>query len=763
MFLNKIKNIVSAILLLLFGLLVFSAYAADGFLVEKIEVVGLQRINSQTVLEYLPIHEGQTINAEDTGEIINALYKTGFFSDVSLSRRGNTLVIHVMERATIGLITITGNKKVKTKDLQDALKRGGIQEGEVLDQSTVEAMKRALLEQYYALGRYDATVETSLQPQSRNRVELNIHIYEGHIAKVKEINIVGNKVFSSKKLISQLTMTPTSWWQFFSDRDEYSQEKLQQDLDDLRSFYFDRGYIKFKIDSSQVTITPNRKDVYITIHVSEGDVYRIKGFALGGNLLGQEQAVSKLVIIKPNQVFDRRKVLAINSAIGRYYGDQGYANAMVNAEPTIDEIHKQVFLTFIVSLKERIYVRNINYTGNTKTADYVMRRETRQMEGAVYSVSKLDETNRRLNNLGYLENIQVTMQPVPGKLDQVDVNYNVKEASSTTASAQVGYSDTYGILYGASIVQKNFRGTGKSVSLGFNNSQYAQTYSFSYFDPYYTLSGISRGFSMFYQQTTPGAATDIAPYTLDSIGTAMTYQIPMSEFDRINFSYGYEYLHVKTGTPSKQITEFIEDNGNHFNNVKFLLGWMHNTYDRAVFPTKGFNQWVGAELGVPLLPHPLDYYKLNYDATLYQPIWKGVILLLNAGLGYGNGYGNLSQLPFFKNYYAGGMGTVRGYEGNSLGPRDSNNNPIGGNVLAVGSFNLIIPNPISERVRTSVFFDAGNVYHDEFSFRKLRCSTGIEVDWASPMGLLRLSLAKAINSRDDDQLEAFQFSVGTSF
>lgn len=762
MLVNKIKNTLLGVFLI-FCLLNFSAYAADSFQVEKIDIVGLQRIDPQTVREYLPVHEGETVSAEDTSDIINALYKTGFFSDVSLSRQGNVLVIHVIERATIGMIRITGNKKVKTKDLQDALKRGGIQEGEVLDQSVVEGMKRALLEQYYALGRYDASVETSMTQQSRNRVELNIHINEGHIAKVKEINIIGNKAFSTKKLLKEFNMAPTSWWEIFSSRDDYSQDKLQQDLDNLRSFYFDRGYIQFKVDSSQVTITPNRKDVYITVHVTEGAVYRVRGFGLSGNLLGEEAKVRKLVLFKPNDVFSRIRVLATNSRIERFYGDQGYANAKVNTQPDIDEATKQVFLNFVVNLGGRVYVRNINYTGNTKTADYVMRRETRQMEGGVYSVSALDETKRRLSNLGYLDNIQVSLQPIPGKQDQVDINYSVKEASSATVSAQVGYSDTYGILYGANVVQKNFRGTGKSVSLGFNNSQYAQTYSFSYFDPYYTLSGISRGFSVFFQQTTPGAATDIAPYTLDSLGAAMSYQVPMSEYDRINFSYGYEYLHVKTGTPSQQITDFIEDNGDHFNNVKLLLGWMHNNYDRAVFPTKGFNQWVGAELGLPLLPHPLDYYKLNYDATLYQPIWKDVIVMLNGSLGYGNGYGNLDQLPFFKNYYAGGMGTVRGYRANSLGPRDSNNNPFGGNVFIVGNFNLIIPNPISERIRTSVFFDAGNVYEDQLSFSKLRCSTGVEVDWVSPIGLLRLSLAKAINPRDDDVLEAFQFSIGTSF
>ncbi|HVV68892.1 MAG TPA: outer membrane protein assembly factor BamA [Gammaproteobacteria bacterium] len=757
MSLKKI-TITSALVLLISGV---PAFAAEEFVVKNIEIDGLQRITRQTVLEYLPIRPGQVLSESDTASIINSLYQTGFFSDVSLARKGDTLVIQVVERATIGLIKINGNKQVKSEDLLAALKQAGIAEGENFNQATIAGMKQALLEQYHMLGRYDATVDTQVTPESRNRVQLTINISEGHIAKVKQINIIGNNTFSEKELVASLPMAPTHWWQFFSKSGDYSADKLEQDLDALRSFYFDRGYLRFKVNSSQVTITPNRKDVFITISVTEGDIYRVKGFNVAGDLLGDQANVEKMITLKPNEVFSRKKVLAISDRIKRYYGNQGYANATVNANPVIDDANKQVFLTFEVNPGSRIYVRNIDYTGNTKTADYVFRRETRQMEGAAYSVSQIDESKRRISNLGYVDNVDVKMEPVPGTNDQVDLKYSFKETSSTTATAQVGYSDTYGFLYGANITQRNYKGTGKSVSLGFNNSQAAQTYSFNYFNPYYTQSGISRGFSVYFQRSTP-EQINLTSYTMDAYGAMMNYRMPMSEYDYLSFGYGYEYLRLSGGNSAQQIQDFYNAHGQDFNNVKLTGGWTHNTYDRAIMPTKGFNQYLGAEVGVPVLPKSLDYFKLFYNATVYQPIARGFIVALNTNLGYGNGYAGFGDLPFFKNYYAGGIGTVRGYEGNTLGPRDSNNNPIGGNVEATGSFNLIFPNPFSEKFRTSVFLDAGNVFENQLNFNEMRTSAGLEVDWVSPLGPLKFSLAQALNPRSNDDLQFFQFSVGTS-
>lgn len=748
----------------LFLLVALAASAADEFVVQKISVQGLQRIPLQTVMEYLPVHVGQTLSPADTGAVIHALYQTGFFSNVSLARDGNTLVVQVTERPTIGLIKISGNKQVKTNDLMNALKQSGIVEGGGYDQALLEGMKQAMIEEYHKSGRYDATVEIKTTEQTRNRMAVEIVIHEGKVAKISQINITGNKAFTTSQLLKNFSLTKKAWWKFFSSKDEYSEDKLQADLKALQEFYLDHGYLRFKVDSYSADMTPDKKSVVVNIHVTEGARYTIRGYKLSGTLLGQEDRVSKLVKFKQDEVFSRKKVVSINDAIGRVYGDQGYAMVNVEAEPDIDDATHTVFLTFNVTPGQRVYVRRINYFGNTRTADEVLRRETRQMEGGVFSISQQEETKRRLNNLGYLEGIESKTEPVVGKSDQVDLNYSVKETSSTTATAQVGYSDAYGVLYGANVTQKNFRGSGKTVALGFNNSQYAQVYSFNYFNPYYTDTGISRGFNLYFQQVTPNQTTNVAAYTLDSYGAMVNYRIPLSEYNYLSFGYGYEYLKLKSGDGSVEINNFIANQGTRFNNLKITAGWTLNTYDRAILPTKGFNQWLGAEVGLPGLPDSLEYYRLNYDATLYQPLVSNFILQLNADLGYGNGYGRQDTLPFFKNYYAGGIGTVRGYAENTLGPRDSKGSSLGGNVLTAGSVNLIVPTPLNQyRVRTSLFFDAGNVFQDTVDFSQIRYSTGLQVDWVSPMGPLRVSFGQTLNSKPGDELRFINFSIGTSF
>jgi outer membrane protein insertion porin family len=754
-FLKKTHLIFCAI----FFVVTLPAFAADEFVIRKIQVQGLQRISLQTVMEYLPVHVGQKLSSQDTGAVIHALYQTGFFDNVSLARNGDTLIVQVSERPTIGLIKISGNKQIKTKDLMAALKHAGLTEGGGYDQALLAEMKQALVDEYHKAGRYDAIVDVRTSEESRHRMAVDIKITEGKIAKV---NIIGNKAFTTRQLLKHFTLGKKPWWAFFSSKDEYSEEKLEADLKSLQEFYLDHGYLRFKVDSERADMTPDKKSVVINISVTEGLPYRVRGYKLSGVLLNQEAKIARLINFKPNEIFSRQKVLAINDAIGRLYGDQGYAMAKVDAVPDIDDANHQVFLVFVVAPGSRVYVRNIDYFGNTRTADMVLRRETRQMEGAVYSLSQQDETTRRLNNLGYLEGIESKMEPVAGKSDQVDLKYNVKETSSLTATAQLGYSDAYGVLYGANITQKNFKGSGKTVALGFQNSQYVQNYSFTYFNPYYTESGISRGFSLYYQKVTPDQ-NNVAAYTLDSYGGMMNYRMPLSEYDALSFGYGYENLHIKSGDGSVEMADFIAQQGSQFNNVKVTGGWTHNSYDRAVLPTKGFNQWLGLEAGLPILPDNLEYYRFDYDATLSQPIAKGFILLLNTDLGYGNGYGKQDTLPFFKNYYAGGMGTVRGYWENTLGPRDSANNAIGGNVLTSANVNLIVPTPLNaHRVRTSIFVDGGNVFQNSVDLADVRYSTGLEVDWVSPMGPLKVSFGQSLNSKPGDHLRFINFSMGTS-
>ncbi|MDF3055171.1 MAG: outer membrane protein [Gammaproteobacteria bacterium] len=755
-----VNNIIKKCIALIFFSFVTISSFAEVFVVRNIQINGLQKIPTATVLEYIPVKPGQQLDGEDTVHIIQTLYQTGFFENVTLSRQGDTLIVAVKERPTIGAIQVNGNKQISKDDLLAALKGAGIAEGQIYSESTLEGMKQALVHQYNLLGRYNAQVNVTVTSELRNRVGIKIQISEGEIAKIKRINIIGNKAFTEKELQKNFKLSQRPWWALFGSSDEYSAEKLQEDLNALRLFYLDRGYLKFSVDSSQVTMTPDRKDIYASVRITEGDIYTVRGYRFSGNLLGKEKDLSQYITFTPGEVYSRQKVERIGSGIGRYFADMGYAGAAVSVEPIFTNGSTSVLLDFNVDPGDRIYVRNIEYSGNTKTGDEVLRRETRQMEGAVYSATDIDLSTRRLNNLGYVDNIKVEMVPVPGRPDQVDLNYSLKEVSSTTASAQVGYSDNYGILYGANMTQKNYKGTGKSVSLGFNNSEFSQVYSFSYFNPYYTQT-MSRGYTLFYQKVTPGN-TNISNYVLDTYGGVMNYRIPMSEYSYLTFGYGYEYMQVNTTTPSTEIASFLAQHGDHFNNVKGIAGWGYNNYDKAIFPTKGFNHYLGAEVGAPVLPDNLEYYRFNYDGTYYQPIAKGVIVALNVGLGYGNGYGSFDSLPFFKNFYAGGAGTVRGYEGNTLGPRDSNGNSIGGSVLAAGSVNLIIPNPISERLRTAVFFDAGNVFADSFDASDLRYSTGLQVDWFSPVGPLRFSLGKALNTQPGDRTQTFQFSVGTS-
>lgn len=734
------------------------------FLVKAIHVQGLQRITLQTTLSYMPVHVGEILGAQKADDTVRRLYQTGFFSNVRLSREGNTLIVQVSERPTIGLIKISGNKQIKKADLMKALNHADIVEGQTYKPNVLEAMQHALLNEYHRLGHYGAKVFATATPQSRNRVLVTIAIQEGKIAKITQIHIIGNQAFSTKRLLNLFSLGKKHWWAFFSTKDHYTGEKLQKDLQSLPNFYLDRGYLRFKMDAPQVNMTPDKRAVVLTLRVTEGVPYHLSGYTVSGDLLKPVAPLYKRIDLKKGQLFSRAKILRITRSINKMYAEQGYAKAQTRVIPRIDDLNHTVFLTFKIQSGPRTYVRYIDYTGNTKTEDVVLRRETRQMEGGIYVPSKQIETKRRLANLGYLENIDYKAKPIPNKTDQLDVGYTAKESSSTTATAQFGYSDAYGFLYGANITQRNFKGSGKTVALGFNNSQDVQTYTFSYFNPYYTDSGMSRGVSVYFQKMTPDQ-NNVASYDLDSYGAMMKYRMPISEYSYLSFGYGYEYLEVKANSFSYQINHFIKQYGSHFNNLKVIGGWTRNTYDRIMLPTSGTNQWLGLEVGLPGLPDSLEYYRASYDAALYQPIRWGFILKLSSNLGYGNGYGRFAgDLPFFKNYYAGGMGTVRGFEASSLGPKDSLGNALGGSVLTAGSINLILPGWVNpSHLRSALFFDAGNVYNLGVAFSDLRYSAGLQIDWASPVGLLKISFGEALNSKVGDNLRFINFSVGSGF
>lgn len=760
------------IILAFLSVIVCQTAFADSFVVSNIQVNGLQRVPKSTVLEYLPVKVGQTFDTASSGKAIQDLYATGLFQDVTLSRSGNTLIVSVAERPTIGSISVTGNKLIPKEKLDAVLKQMGLVEGNVFDDALLDRVKNGLKAEYFMMGRYNASIETFAIPQPRNRVAVRVEISEGKVAKVAHIQIIGNKAFSNRTLVRQMELTTPHWWSFLTRGDQYSKEKLDKSLEALRNYYQDRGYARFKIDSTQVSLTPDRKYVNVIVHVTEGPIYYFKDYKVVGDYIIPESQLHKLIGIKPGHVFSRKVVSDAGTAIGRALGNLGYAFATVNAQPDIDDENHQVFITLYVDPGQRIYVRRISFTGNTKTTDIVLRRELRQMEGSLVSIDNIDESKRRLDLLGYIDKVEVETKPVPGMEDQVDLDYHVTEGATAQAIAGVGYG-TNGFVVNASLNQSNFLGTGKTLGINFQNSLTTTSYNINYNNPYYTPEGIQRGFTLYATRVSPGRL-NVAHYTTDSYGGTVNYSIPVTEYDNVNVGYGLQNVHLSEGSnPSTEIQNFVNENGTNYTQGLVTAGWSRNKLDRANFPTRGLNQSLSAMMTVPVAHDSLEYFKTNYSAHYYHPIYSDYILSVLGNVGYGSGYGSPSELPFFVNYYAGGPsgypGAVRGYSPNSLGPRDSNNEPIGGNLLVTGSGALIFPNPMMEKLRSSIFIDAGNVYTTQSNTTTgsgpLRLSTGLALDWRVPVlnVMLNVSLALPLNNRKGDETEPFQFNIGTNF
>ena len=763
--------------------------AASDFIVRRLEFQGLQRIDPSTVRNYLPIHEGQLYTPQLGNEIIKNLYQTGFFDDVDLSRKGNTLVVAVKERPTIGLIEIRGNKAIPTKKLKPILKDLGIVDGAPYNSATVKQITEGLEEQYGKLGYRAATVTAQVKPEPRNRVAIYIVVQEGTITKVRYIQIIGNHAFSRHTLLEQFDLTTPSLLTLFNHRDRYSQFKLSKDLQSLTDFYLNHGYLRFHIVSHQEVLTPDHTGVYITIRIAEGPLYHIGGVEIAGDTLGEKQKLFKLITVKKGDPFSRQQILDSNKAIGDSLANRGYAFSQVNAMPSIDDQKHLVYLTFSVTPGRHVYVRRINFFGNQRTNQVVLRREMRQYEASVYSLSQVEESKRRLKLLPYLSDIKVATQPVPGSNDEVDLNYHVKEVAAGRASVQGGYSDFYGFLYGASISEPNFLGTGKYVSLGFQNSQYYDHYAFSYSNPYYTASGISRSIQVYYSQVHPSPKFNLESYLLDGYGLTVTYGLPISERNSISLGYGFEHTSVSdinASVAAPSVLNFINQTSNgasstsaNYNQFNAIASWAYNDLDRAIFPTKGVYTGLAGELGIPVVSSSLAYYTATYVLKYFQPLFSGLILQFSGTVAYGNGYGSDDRLPFFKNFYAGGIGSVPAFSPNSLGPKNTanNNGALGGNLETVFGLHLILPTFISDKLRTSIVLDAGNVFQDPvypedappqiiqnnaFSFKNLRPSLGAEISWYSPLGPIQVSVAFPLDKRPGDDLQPFQFSFGTS-
>lgn len=747
-------------------------FAADTFVVRNIKVAGLQRVSVGTVLNYLPVQVGEEVGANSTGQIIRALYDTGFFQSVSLERQGNTLIVNVVERATIGSVTLIGNKEIPTDKMKELLKQMNLAKGRVFQRSALERLENELKQAYNARGKYNARIETKVSSLTENRVAITITISEGRVSRIREIKFIGNHDFSKNQLLPQMTLSNSGIFTYFTKKDQYSKAAMDASLEAIRSYYLDRGYLKFNVISSQVMLSPDKKDVYINIHIEEGPQYKFSGFTVVGNTILPKPKVDSLIQVKKGDIFSRKKVTESISAIGLALGDEGFGFPAINAEPRIDETNKTVFITFIVDPGRHVYVRRINFHGNIKTADYALRNVIRQDEGALLSLHNIKESERQLRLLSYLKNINVNTTPVPGANNQVDLDIQVEEAPSAEATASLGYG-TNGPQFNAAFNQHNFMGTGRSIGLSFNASYWGQQYAFNYYNPFYTSTGVGRGLSIYYETVDP-EKLDVSAYSADRIGGDVSYSVLLSEKSSVQVGYGFQNLQIKSVGSVLQIQNFVNLYGTNFNEVRINAGWNRNSYDQLPFPTRGLNQQITGLLALPGASDSLSYYKASYTAHLYQPLARGFIFSLLGNIAYGNGFSG-NSLPFFENYYAGGIaqpgGQVRGYESYSLGPQDNFGNAMGANFLAVGTAAIVFPYPLSrDNVRTSTFIDAGNVFSHNIPLNlsgtdagPIRYSAGISLEWRSPFGPLAFSLAKPLNMQPDDRSQWFQFTLSSGF
>jgi outer membrane protein insertion porin family len=772
--------------LLAAGLLLQNA-SADEFVVDDIRVTGLYRIAPGTVFNYLPITVGDRVDEKRTQEALRALFKTGFFKDVKLERDGEVLVVSVVERESIADITFKGNKAIKTEDLTKGLAEAGFAKGEVFNEGKLDKVTQELRRQYYSNGKYGVRIDPKLIPLDDNTVTIVFNIYEGEGARIRQINIIGNTVFTDKELVGEFKLKTQNWLSWFSKNDQYSKQKLGGDLETLRSKYQDNGYLDFHVESTQVSITPDKADIYITINIAEGEQYTLSDVKLAGRLIVPEDELFKQVLTHKGALFSRKKVTQTSKNLTDRLGDEGYAFANVNSIPKLDRKSRTVSLSFYVDPGQRVYVRRVNFFGNAKTRDEVMRREMRQMEGGWISTAKVERSKIRLQRLGYFEEVNVETPAVPGTTDQVDANFTVKERPSGNLMLGVGFSQSQGIIFNTNLTQNNFLGSGKSVSLSFNNSEVQQVFRVGYTEPFWTVDGISRSFNLGWSETDPGARlNNVARYSSRVASAGVGFGIPLSEFNTIGFGASFEDTNIGVDPffLSFDVAKFIANEGNKFKTIRLNTSFSYDTRNSGLFPTKGTLQQIRLEAAAP--PGDLEYWKVNYDSRVFIPLYKEYVLLLKGQVGYGDSYGSTFELPFFENFYGGGPRSIRGYEESSLGPKDQFGQSYGGNVLISGNAELIIPIPGLKElksVRLTAFFDAGNIYStksaylifndqgrpigispaDDIDLSMLRMSTGLSGVWLSPFGMLSVSIAQPFNEQTGDRIQKFQFTFGTNF
>jgi outer membrane protein insertion porin family len=756
------KHVVALVLCL--GFYVQSAVAFDPFEIGDIRVEGIQRTDAGTVFNYLPIKVGDTVNKARASEAVKALFSTGFFNDVRLQRSGNVLVILVQERPAIAQVDVSGSKEFPADQLKEGLQQIGLKESRIFDRALLNIAEQELKNQYIARGKYGIKIVTTVTPLERNRVAISFTIFEGKVAKIRQFNFVGNHLFDDKTLKREFSLTTPGVMTWYTDSDQYSKPKLQADLESLRSFYLDRGYIEFSIDSTQVSISPDKENIYITVNMTEGEKYTVKSILFAGDLIVPEEELAALNQVEVGAVFSREKLTETTKLISDRLGDEGYAFAAVNAVPELDSENNEVALTLYIDPGRRVYIRRINISGNADTRDAVIRRELRQFESAWYSTQKLNRSRQRIDKLGYFSEVQLETPSVPGTADQVDVNVKVSERNTGNLTFGIGYSTTEKVVLTAGLAQNNIFGTGNSLSFQINTGSVNQAYSLSYTNPYFTADGVSRGFD-FYRRDLDSTSLDVAPFNTKTLGLGVRFGVPVTEFDRINYGFAYEKTEIGlfSNSPQRYI-DFVNEFGDITDAYPITTSWARDKRDSVIYTTAGSLQRAGAEVSVPL--GDLTYYRLTYRLQWYYPLSRSVSSLVQTRLGYGGGYDD-QDLPFYKNFFAGGVNTVRGYAAASLGPKDVDGNSLGGEIQVINNFELLFPFPglgKDQSIRLATFVDMGMVGNTfDYLSQEMRYSAGLSFNWFSPVGPLKLVFAYPLNDQPGDETEAFQFTFGSAF
>jgi len=761
----------------------FLSIQAFGFVISDVRVEGLQRISAGSVFGAIPFNVGDDIDDSDVRVIMRSLFRTENFDDVQLARDGNVLVILVKERPTIDSIEFEGNKAIKSDALLEGLSDSGLAEGEIFKKVTLDQMSAELERQYVLQGRYDAGISTEVEELPRNRVSIKVNVNEGNVSGIQHINIVGNTVFDDETIRELFELKLPSLLSFYTKDAQYSREKLKADLETLESYYLDRGYLKFQVESTQVAIAPNMEDVYITINVSEGEQFKVSSVEISGELKDiPESTIRRLILSGEGQIFSRELMTVSEERIENTLGNAGYTFASATGSPALTEDGGSVIVKFFVDAGSRSYVRRISFRGNTLTQDAVLRREMRQMEGGWASNAYVEASKIRLQRLGFFKEVNVETPAVSGIEDQIDINYTVEEQPSGSISATLGYAQDFGAILGLSYQESNVLGSGNSFNLSANRSSYQTSYSVSFFDPYYTVDAVSRGYSIFYRSTSYDER-NIARFSTDSLGASINFGYPINEISRLNFSIGAENTIIKEGIfPAQEISRFLSAEGKKFSLLTVSAGYAMSALNRGLLPTGGKSQNLSFEMTIP--GSELEFFRINYSGQIFFPLSRAFTLRLRTDLGYGGTFGSTKTYPFYKNFYSGGMGSVRGYETNTLGPRTTRSpndqygepDPVGGNLLIEASAEIIFPLPFvkdQRQMKSVLFIDAGNVFNtncpdistyclspDE---GELRYSAGVSVTWITGFAPISFALSYPFNRKPGDEGESFQFELGRTF